>query len=192
MKRFNIFLVGIVLLFAITISVSLTTAAPQSDSGVSKLTVKVPVGSDGKTMEQRNIARRIEQDNKPGAMQFIYVQSSFNGKLLFASTVDGKVTSSGKRLNPYMVESRGCCGYGFPLRIGDWSGHTLEVLEDDGTYGHSIPYLYWWDVNGVFYKLYPTGGQIIHITDQPWQTKDVVIDMRIVLTDGKEVSGSKQ
>lgn len=189
-RKLNLLVVGIILLVVIMIPVS-PVIAVESDSGVSKLTVKVPVGPDGMTMEQRNVARRIAQDNKPGAMEFIYVQSSYNGKLLFASTVDGKVTSSGKRLSPYTVESAGCCGDGFPIQIGDWSGRTLEVLEDDGTYGHSIPYLYWWDVNGVFYKLYPTGGQIIHITDQPWQTKDVVIDMRVALVDGKTVNSSK-
>lgn len=153
-----------------------------ADSGVRKIegkTLNIPIGPDGMTVEQRNIARRLVEDNTPGAQKFLYVQSAFSGKLLFASNIDGKVTSSGKRLNPYSVESAGESEDGFLLRIGEWTGYTTEVLEDDGTYGDSIPYLFWWDVNGISYQLYPTGGQIIHITSQPLKTRDVVIDMRI-------------
>jgi hypothetical protein len=73
-----------------------TTAA----SGVSKVTQAVSVQSDGRTLEQSNVAKRLQLENKPGAIQHIYIMSAYSGQVLLYSTVKGKVTSSGKRLSP--------------------------------------------------------------------------------------------
>jgi hypothetical protein len=76
----------------------------------------------------------------------------------------GKVTSSGKRLSPYSVAAGAGGGgaanldhYGIPVSVGGRKYRTTEVLQDDGTYGSSMPYLYWWDTNGVYRQAYVSG-----------------------------------
>jgi len=116
--------------------------APSAESGVSKARAYVKAGSDGLTVEQRNVKRRLETDNIPGSIKHLYVISSYSGDVIIYSTVDGKVTSGGKRLTPVSVESTGEHRDGFDIRIGNWSGSTTEVLQDDGTYGNSMNYLF--------------------------------------------------
>ena len=160
---------------------------PKSTSGVKKATVKVSTGIDGLTTEQRNIKMRSDEDNKAGSIKHLYVISAYSGEVIIYSTVKGKVTSSGKRLSPYTVNtSRSQGGLvsefrdGLPINIGGRFSYTPEVLQDDGTYGHSIPYLYWIDTKDIFHKHYVSGGQIIHISSQPQTVKNIIINMEIV------------
>jgi hypothetical protein len=154
-----------------------------SASGISKATVKIPTGPDGLTAEQRNIADRLQKDNEVGAIKHLYVISAYSGQVLIYSTVKGKVTSGGKRLTPTTVvagvHSSGYQG-GFAVNIGDARMTTAEVLQDDGTYGSSTDYLYWWDTNGVYHQHYVQGGQIVHVSDQPLSVPGVVINMQVV------------
>jgi hypothetical protein len=162
---------------------SCDSAKPVSASGVAKAEVKVPIGSDGLTAEQRNVRDRLVADNKPGAIKHLYVISPYSGQVILYSTVKGKVTSGGKRLTPNTIAA----GYGqwpgFAVKIGDDSMVTTEVLQDDGTYGSSGEYLYWWDVRGAYHQHYLTGGQIITISDQPLPVKSVTINIE---NPGKE------
>jgi prepilin-type N-terminal cleavage/methylation domain-containing protein len=156
---------------------------PKSTSGVKKVRTKVQTGPDGQTSEQRNIVKKLKEDNKPGAIKHLYVFSAYSGQCILYSTVKGKVTSSGKRLSPNTVN--GALGgtnnnyniAGIPLNIGGRVVYTEEVLQDDGTYGSSIPYLYWWDVRGISHKHYVSGGQIVHISDQPMTVKNIIINI---------------
>lgn len=170
----NLSLILIVLFFAFN---GCDKNAPKSTSGVQKQTVKVQTGSNGLTVEQENIRTRLLADNKPGSIKHLYVISPYSGQVILYSTVKGKITSSGKRLSPYMVESAGEDTDGFPIRIGNWEGTTAEVLQDDGTYGHSDPYIYWWDVQGRYHQHFFTGGQIIHLSDQPIPVKNIILNL---------------
>ena len=107
-------------------------------------------------------------DNKVGAIKHLYVISPTSGVILLYSTVKGKVTSSGKRLTPRSVaiSERGLSYEGFEVKFGKDVQHTAEVLEDDGTYGDSEPYIYWWDSHNVYHQHFVTDGQIIHVSDQ--------------------------
>jgi hypothetical protein len=157
------------------------TPAPVSASGVSKASVQVPRGSDGLTTEQRNIAERLKKDNEPGAIKHLYVISAFSGKVLIYSTVRGKVTSGGKRLTPTKVETysyQGGGNGGFAVPIGNSTQTTTEVLQDDGTYGTSGDYLFWFDSRGIYHQQYATDC-IIHISDQPLPVKDIVLNMEL-------------
>jgi len=133
----------------------------------------------GRTVEQQNIEDRLLLDNDPGAIKHLYVISAYSGQVLLYSTVRGKVTSSGKRLTPY--ESSGCsgdyCSRGEvdAVRIRGAEFYTTEIMQDDGTYGSSISYLFWWDAQGRYHQHYVSGGQILHISDQPIRVPDVVI-----------------
>lgn len=67
----------------------------------------------------------------------------------------------------------------WPIQIGNADYWTTEVLGDDGTYGQSGDYLYWWDSKGVYHQHYLSGGQIVHISDQPLAVKSVIINMEM-------------
>jgi hypothetical protein len=148
-------------------------AAPVAASGVTEITAEVTVGSDGLSVEQRNVRNRLLSDNEPGSIKHLYIISAFSGDVIIYSTVDGKVTSSGKRLSNTVSLQRG--------DRGEWSGDfVMPSIQDDGTYGSSIPYLYWWDAQGRYHQHYVSGGQITHISDQPVATGDVRISMGVV------------
>lgn len=153
---------------------------PQSTSGVAQTRVQVPTGEDGLTAEQRNVRQRLLEDNKPGAIKHLYVISAYSGQVLIYSTVRGKVTSSGKRLAPTTVAAgcayqEGC--WGSRVSIGGDKNMTAEVLQDDGTYGSSVEYIYWWDTRGVYHQHYIQGGQIVHVSSQPLNVPHIVLNL---------------
>lgn len=161
------------------------TIAPQkTNAGVQQAAVTrevVKTDSAGRTAEQRNILRKLKEDNQPGAVKHFYVFSAFSGDCIIYSPVDGKVTSSGKRLTPTSVAAidgqyvHGSYG-GMPVTVGGLAKRTSEVIQDDGTFGHSIAYLFWTDTRGVNHKHYVAGGQIVHIASEPMRlaTKPIV------------------
>jgi hypothetical protein len=161
-------------------------STPTSTTGVEKITADIQTRPDGTTVEQNNVRRRLEEDNRPGSTKFIYCISAFSGEVIFQSTAKGKVTSSGKRLSPYNV-GQGSFNTGNmnpvysgqKIRIGNDTHITSEVLQDDGTYGSSIPYVFWWDVNDVYHQHYITGGQIFIVRDQPMTVNRVSIDLNL-------------
>jgi len=157
-----------------------STTATQSASGVTKASVTVPIGADGLTAEQRNVHDRLLADNKVGAIKHLYVISAYSGQVILYSTVKGKVTSGNKRLTPATVLAQDpyqAATRGMHINIAGQDYITPEVLGDDGTYGTSGDYLYWWDVRGAYHQHYLTGGQIIHISDQPLPVKSITINI---------------
>lgn len=141
---------------------------PTSTSGAKKVTTTVPIGPDGMTIEQRLVERRLKEDNKIGAIKFAYCGSAMTGGVIYQSTVEGKVVSSGKRLSPRSIDYTGGTSLdGFAIEIGGKTHYTKEILSDDGTYGESIPYLFWWDVDSTYYQQYITGGTFFLVTSRP-------------------------
>jgi len=161
--------------------------APVADTGVKQAHADISTGNDGMTTEQRNVKKRLEMDNSSGSIKHLYVVSSMSGDVIVYSTVKGKVTSSGKRLTPRTVdagtETTGQYNrlnkFGVPVNIGGANYRTTEVIQDDGTFGSSIPYLYWWDAQGRYHQHYVTGGQILHISDQPIRAAKVILNMEV-------------
>lgn len=157
---------------------------PVSASGVGKANVQVQKGTDSLTVEQRNVRDRLLKDNEPGAIKHLYLISPLSGEVLLYSTVRGKVTSSGKRLTPNTVQTTDCgsttpCG-GFNTQFGNANRVTNEVLADDGTYGSSGEYIFWWDVRGTYHQQYlVSGGVVIHVSDQPLAVKHVVLNLEV-------------
>ncbi len=151
-----------------------------SDSGVTKATVNVTTNVNGKTIEQENYIERIRRDNLPGSIKHLYVISSTSGQVLIYSTVKGKVTSSGKRITPSTVlgDGQSASTYYFNyVQIADNIYLTNEVLGDDGTYGSSIEYLYWFDSKGVYHQHYKGANEMLHISDQPLAVKSIVLNL---------------
>lgn len=152
---------------------------PQSRTGIGQAKATVRVQASGLTVEQENIRKRIELENVPGSIKHLYVLSAYSGQVLIYSTVQGKVTSSGKRLTPYevVVDTQNGIppGYNFDNSIFQ----TAEVLQDDGTYGSSAEYLYWFDSQGRYHQHYVSGGQIIHVSDQPLPVKSITLNLEV-------------
>jgi hypothetical protein len=159
--------------------------APQSASGVTKATTKIQTDLNGRTIEQNNIINRLSEDNKPGSIKHLYIISAYSGQVLIYSTVKGKVTSSGKRLTPINVDGSSGISpdnnddkqwHDNRITIGGNNFITNEVLQDDGTYGTSVEYIYWWDSKGVYHQQYITGGMILHISNQPISVKSITLN----------------
>lgn len=155
-----------------------------SNSGVQEHRVTVEVGLDGLSSEQRNIDERYEMDNAPGAIKHLYVISAYSGDCILYSTVREKVTSSGKRLTPktvvgtdgQYVDGR---SMGMLVNIAGQNKYTQEVIQDDGTYGESIDYLYWKDQRGNYHQHYPSGGQIVHVSDVPMSWPKIILNLEM-------------
>jgi len=143
-----------------------------SDSGVKKVSAKVKTGADGMTVEQRNVRDRLEEDNKVGSIKHLYIISAYSGQIILYSTVRNKVTSGGKRLTSTLKLQRGDRGQAY----GDFQ---MPRIQDDGTYGSSMNYLYWWDTKGIYHQHYVTGGQILHISSEPITTKDIILNLEV-------------
>ncbi len=170
-------------IFLVSSAWSMEVMPAQSASGVSAKRVQVQTGSDGATVEQRNVANRLIADNKIGSIKHLYVISAYSGQVLIYSTVNGKVTSSGKRLTPNMLNGGGEYGSSYQtFSIAGYDYRTPEVMSDDGTYGSSVEYIYWWDTKGIYHQHYVAGGQILHISDQPIAVKSIVINMEASVT----------
>jgi len=153
---------------------------PESSSGVTKTDADVSPQASGLTVEQENIRRRLQMENLPGSIKHLYVISAMSGDVILYSTVKGKVTSSGKRLSPYGIKTGSSGREGFPIEFDARRYYTTEVLQDDGSYGSSIPYLYWWDTRDVYHQHYVTGGQIVHLSDQPISVPKVILNLETV------------
>ncbi len=179
MKKITCLLLVLLCTFSIFCGCNTRSREPIASSGVKPTQVDVPVNAEGITVEQQNIRERLLMDNEVGSIKHLYVISAYSGQTIIYSTVRGKVTSSSKRLSPTAVV--GASGeYRRPgFSTGQDKMVTDEVVQDDGTYGSSIPYLYWWDTKGVYHQHYVSGGQIIHVSNEPVSVKSVVINMAI-------------
>lgn len=157
---------------------------PQSVSGATKAEIKIKptMTFEGQqvTAEQFNILTRQKHANTPGSVKHVYIISAFSGDVIIYSTVKGKVTSSGKRLNPYRVIV-GSAGEwkrpGFTIGINNDEFVTDEMLQDDGTYGSSNKYLYWVDARGNGHEHYISGGQIVHVSDVPMAFPKIILNL---------------
>ncbi len=142
-----------------------------SPAGVKATTTHIETGSDGLTTEQRNVTKRLQMDNKPGTIKHLYVFSAYSGQAIIYSTVKGKVTSSGKRLHPFHVVEY------FHNGNGGWNAINKEAIQDDGTYGSSVEYIYWLDQREVYHQHYISGGQIVHVSSEPMPVKSIIVNV---------------
>ena len=165
-------LIIIIVVFGLSACQERTKKVQVSDSGIKKTSVKIKVGADGLSVEQRNVKARIKRDNDIGSYKHLYVISAYSGDVLIYSTVKGKVTSSGKRLTNTYKQYNGKGG-------GYTKTDVMPAIQDDGTYGSSINYIYWFDSKGVYHQHYITGGQILHVSDAPLSVGKIIINMEL-------------
>jgi len=181
MKSVYLVLVGLIILA--TATGCPRYVEPQGRSGIKTVTAGrdvVKTNSTGHTVEQQNILDRMRVDNLPGEIKHLYVISAYSGQVILYSPVKGKVGSSGKRLNPSKIGSP-VGSYTMPsFEVGGQRYYTDELPTDDGTYGPSIEYLYWFNpTTQAYHQHYLGGGQIVHVSDQPVSVKGVVINLAV-------------
>jgi len=145
------------------------STGPVSDSGVSKVSALVKTQANGLTAEQNNIRKRYEMENLPGAIKHLYIISPYSGQVILYSTVKGKVTSGGKRLTSSQT------GY-YSGGNGYWA--LGERIGDDGTYGHSGNYIYWWDTKDIYHQHY-LGNEVLHISDGPLTFNSIITEQEV-------------
>jgi hypothetical protein len=165
----------IALLCAITALLTSCYEEPVSSTGVNRAQATVTKQSNGQTAEQVNIVRRVALENQPGSIKHLYVISAYSGEVLLYSTVQGKVTSSGKRLTPSDLRPEGNSSGEFLVATPGGRFYTKETLQDDGTYGQSGDYLYWFDAGGQYHQHYNAGGTFLHVSDKPTAFGRVII-----------------
>lgn len=56
---------------------------------------------------------------------------------------------------------------------------TDEVPDENGTYGSSMAYLYWFDQNDSYQQLYISGGTSVHISDHPIRIREQVLQLEV-------------
>lgn len=104
-----------------------------------------------------NIKRRLELTSNPGAVGFILLLNQAGQPIMYTG-VKGKITSGSKRLTE-------------PDRSGNWGAGNNNVVRaapsDEGTYGSSDPYIYFWTTNGQYIQW---SGSYLY-SDKPLRVK---------------------
>lgn len=147
---------------------------PISASEIKKATVQVKTDPNGNSVEQLNIIKRLEVDNQPGSVKHLYIISPLSGEVLLYSAVVGKVTSGSKRLSPGTISGTQNNSWYPTFKLGNGEFYSDEVMSDDGTYGSSAEYIYWFDTKGRFHQHF-RGTSEVHVSDFPLRVNKVGI-----------------
>ena len=126
--------------------------------------------SRGNTAEQQNIYDRINVTTDPTKVMWIHL-IALDGKIIRRMPVRNKVTSSGKRLEPMYAASSNQYGMDYPY-FGQYE--TSELIQADGTYGESDPYIFWFDPQGRYHQWGTAGGLGYLKTDYPIDLADPI------------------
>ena len=95
--------------------------------------------------EIENIEKRLKLTSDPGLIGYVVLLNEMGLPILYTG-VTGKITSGGKRLtsDQRMVRGKGGSGY--------TKDFVMKAPSDEGTWGSSNPYVYFWDTNGRYYQ----------------------------------------
>lgn len=92
-----------------------------------------------------NIKKRLELTSDPALMGYIVLFNDMGQPILY-TTVKGKVTSGSKRLTAPFQETALKRG-----GVGDQSSSDFtDAPSDEGTWGSSNPYIYFWTTGGQY------------------------------------------
>lgn len=109
--------------------------------------------------EIENIKRRLELTAGVNKIGYIVLFNDAGQPILYTTT-KGKVTSGGKRLTPEDTATQ---------------AGIRKAASDEGTYGSSSPYIFFWDSRGSYHQW---SGQYLY-SDQPirLRVEPLVIDI---------------
>jgi hypothetical protein len=106
-----------------------------------------------------NIRKRLELTSNPGQIGFILLLNEAGQPTMYAS-VKGKITSGSKRLTNPSAVLRTDCG------AAEVCDTVVTGPSDEGTYGSSDPYVYFWTTEGQYIQ---TTSKYIY-SDKPIRT----------------------
>lgn len=89
-----------------------------------------------------NIKKRLELTSNPGLTGFVLLMNEAGQPIMYTG-VTGKITSGSKRLTRGQTLVRGDRGPNY----GDFVMHSPS---DEGTWGSSSPYIYFWTTQGQY------------------------------------------
>lgn len=119
--------------------------------------------------EIENIKKRLELTANPGLLGFIVLLNE-TGQPVMNVGVAGKITSGGKRLTkPYDVVDSWDCGSGVNCN------KELPASSDEGTYGSSGEYIFFWTPAGQYIQW---NGKYLY-SDKPFRltTEPLVVSI---------------
>lgn len=109
--------------------------------------------------EIENIKTRLELTAKPGLIGYILLLNEA-GMPIYYTTTKGKVTSGGKRLTKTYKTKTVDCGQSYCDKV-------VPAPSDEGTYGKSNPYIYFWTQDSKFIQW---NGKYLW-SDQPFRLR---------------------
>ena len=109
--------------------------------------------------EIENIKSRLKLTSDPGLTGFILLMNEAGQPIMYTG-VKGKITSGGKRLTQGQKLVRGDRGANY----GDF---IMKTPSDEGTWGSSNPYIYFWTATGQYIQW---NGKYLY-SDKPFRTK---------------------
>ena len=108
-----------------------------------------------------NIKRRLELTSDPGLTGFVLLLNEMGQPIMY-SGVTGKITSGGKRLTrPWDVFN-----INYDCGSGARCDSVNEAPSDEGTWGSSNPYIYFWTTGGQYIQW---NGKYLY-SDKPFRT----------------------
>lgn len=116
--------------------------------------------------EIENITRRLNLTSNPGQIGFVLLMNESGQPVMYMS-VKGKITSGGKRLT--RTEQSACV----PAvdnegnQTGTCSYEKVAAPSDEGTYGSSGEYIYFWNTDGQYVQW---NGKYLY-SDKPFRTR---------------------
>lgn len=106
-----------------------------------------------------NIKKRLELTSNPGLLGFVLLMNEAGQPIMYTG-VKGKITSGGKRLTRGQILEKGDRGNNY--------GHfVMKSPSDEGTWGSSNPYIYFWTTQGQYMQW---NGKYLY-SDKPFRTK---------------------
>lgn len=113
-----------------------------------------------KNAEIDNIKARLKLTANPGQIGYVLLLNQAGQPIVYTS-VKGKITSGGKRLTQPTVNR--CLQYEGSTSC---SWQVVQGPSDEGTYGTSGEYIYFWSVDGQYYQW---AGNYLY-SDKPFRT----------------------
>ncbi len=116
--------------------------------------------------EIENITRRLNLTSNPGQIGFVLLMNESGQPVMYMS-VKGKITSGSKRLT--RTEQSAC----IPTvdndgnQTGTCSYEKVSAPSDEGTYGSSGEYIYFWNTDGQYVQW---NGKYLY-SDKPFRTR---------------------
>jgi hypothetical protein len=154
----RVFVLGIaalIVIIAVGVLAGCTSDAPtkgaqgegqqQTEDTFSRLSKEAPYPHMTSSLERHNLIRKLEAENKPNQIGYVYLQSF--GKVLGYYTIKGKVSSNNSQMTTDQLVIDGC--------PGGSDGRCPTVVNapgDDGSYGPNEPGVFFFTTEGTLVK----------------------------------------